>query len=461
MAERKQWFGYVPERWKVQRIKTLFSLRDERNYQALENVNLISLYTNKGVMQHSDIEQITGNKARNADGYKKVYCGDIIVNILLCWMGAIGYSAYEGVTSPAYDVYKPIADLNSVYYHYLFRTKHFSGECYKSGKGIMMMRWRTYSTQFMNILVPVPPRAEQDQIVRFLDWKVSEINKLIGIKRKKIKELENFKLRYITDVITKGLNNNVQMQNSSSKWTGCIPAHWKLVSVRRAYSVILGKMLSPKKESPSDSLEEYVCAKDVHFDGVSLIDLKKMWFSPFERKQYCICDGDLLVVEGGAGAGNASIVHKNIEKDIYVQNSVHVIRAKDEMAINGYLAFWLFSLVKRGYMESVCSVATIPHYTKDKVLSTIMPLPPLSEQRTIVEYLEKFCRQIDIEIMGIESSTKELKELKSRLISDVVTGKIDVRNMEVPAYEHIDDVAGDGDGEENVEENVGAEETEA
>lgn len=101
--EQPYWFGETPPSWDIKRIKALFSLRDERNYLPLSEVNLISLYTSIGVVQHSDLTHTTGNRAQNADGYKIVKPDDIIVNILLCWMGAIGHCAYDGVTSPAYD----------------------------------------------------------------------------------------------------------------------------------------------------------------------------------------------------------------------------------------------------------------------------------------------------------------------------------------------------------------------
>lgn len=107
MNESKQnekWYGNLPSTWSTQRIKTVFQIKDVRSYLPLEKVNLISVYSKIGVMQHSDIKHTTGNKARNADGYKVVNNGDIVVNILLCWMGAIGRSEYDGVTSPAYDV---------------------------------------------------------------------------------------------------------------------------------------------------------------------------------------------------------------------------------------------------------------------------------------------------------------------------------------------------------------------
>ncbi len=196
------WAGKIPSHWSVRRIKTLFSLRDERNTLPLEKVNLISLYTDKGVVQHSDLEKTTGNKAITADGYKKVYENDIIVNIILCWMGAIGRSAYEGVTSPAYDIYVPSPEVECQFYHYYFRTPGFSGDCYKRGKGIMTMRWRTYSDQFRDIPVVVPPLEEQQAIVRYLDEMCSQADILIAKKEKVVLELESYKKSLIYKYVT-------------------------------------------------------------------------------------------------------------------------------------------------------------------------------------------------------------------------------------------------------------------
>ena len=197
-----EWIGEIPAEWSVQRIKTIFSIRNERNYLPLEQVNLISLYTDKGVIQHCDIEKTTGNKASNADGYKKVYPNDMIVNIILCWMGAIGRSNYAGVTSPAYDVYVPSSKIECKFYHYYFRTLGFSGDCYKNGRGIMAMRWRTYSDQFRSIKVVVPPLEEQKEIVGYLDAKCAEIDGLIAKKEQLIKELESYKKSLIYEVVT-------------------------------------------------------------------------------------------------------------------------------------------------------------------------------------------------------------------------------------------------------------------
>ena len=191
----------IPEHWNVSQNRYLFSLRDEKNYKPLEEVRLLSLYTDLGVFPHGEQEE-RGNKAVKAEGYKVVYEDDIVVNIILAWMGAIGRSAYDGVTSPAYDIYKPNENVCSRYYHYLYRTKPFSAECYKYGRGIMAMRWRTYSSEFKSIKVPVPPYVEQCQIADYLDRKCELLDKTIADRNKAIDKLQGYKKSLIYEVVT-------------------------------------------------------------------------------------------------------------------------------------------------------------------------------------------------------------------------------------------------------------------
>ena len=200
------WADNVCLQWPIYQIRYLYRLRNEKNDLPLDKVNLISLYTDRGVIQHSDInkETITGNKAVTADGYKIVYPNDIVVNIILCWMGAMGISNYYGVTSPAYDIYEPIDTnmVNSRYYHYLFRTDRFAKKCYTLGRGIMMMRWRTYSSEFRSIKVPVPSIAEQNEIADYLDERTMQIDALIAEKQSLIDDLQAYKKSLIYEVVT-------------------------------------------------------------------------------------------------------------------------------------------------------------------------------------------------------------------------------------------------------------------
>lgn len=191
----------IPVHWSISQNRYLFSLRDEKNYKPLEEVRLLSLYTDLGVFPHGEQEE-RGNKAVKAEGYKVVYENDIVVNIILAWMGAIGRSAYDGVTSPAYEIYKPNENVCSRYYHYLYRTKPFSAECYKYGRGIMAMRWRTYSSEFKSIKVPVPPYIEQCQIADYLDSKCEMLDKTIADRNKAIDKLQEYKKSLIYEVVT-------------------------------------------------------------------------------------------------------------------------------------------------------------------------------------------------------------------------------------------------------------------
>ena len=198
----------IPVHWGISQNRYLFSLRDEKNYKPLEEVRLLSLYTDLGVFPHGEQEE-RGNKAVKAEGYKVVYENDIVVNIILAWMGAIGRSAYDGVTSPAYDIYKPNENVCSRYYHYLYRTKPFSAECYKYGRGIMAMRWRTYSSEFKSIKVPVPPYIEQCQIADYLDSKCEMLDKTSNLidsniyeKGRLIIKLQEYKKSLIYEVVT-------------------------------------------------------------------------------------------------------------------------------------------------------------------------------------------------------------------------------------------------------------------
>lgn len=274
-----EWLGQVPSQWEIKQIKNLFELRNEKNYEDLKNVNLISLYTDRGVVQHCDLEKTTGNKAVTADGYKKVYQGDIVVNIILCWMGAVGRSDYTGVTSPAYDIYRPKDGTQSRYYHYLFRTNQFSGECFRYGRGIMLMRWRTYSTEFSAIQVPCPPADIQSRIVSILDKKCLQIDELIANVQSQIDKLKAYKHSLITEVVTKGLDKTVPMKDSGVDWIGTIPEHWETKPLLREIESIAdyrGK--TPEKVDEGVLL---VTARNIK-DGIINYSISREYVKPEE-----------------------------------------------------------------------------------------------------------------------------------------------------------------------------------
>lgn len=199
-----EWIGEVPKHWVTIRIGNAFSIRNERNYLPMEQVQLLSLYSGKGVFPTGE-EGTTnsGNHAQTVADYKIVKKNDIVVNIILAWMGSLGISNYNGVVSPAYDVYIPNEEkVVPHYYHYVFRTSGIANECYRYGRGIMMMRWRTYSSEFKRIHVPFPPLAEQQQIADYLDSKCSEIDAIIADKKRQRGILTEYKKSLIYEYVT-------------------------------------------------------------------------------------------------------------------------------------------------------------------------------------------------------------------------------------------------------------------
>ena len=196
------WIGDIPSDWETIKIGRLFSIRNERNTKSMDEVQLLSLYTGIGVFPHGEQEE-RGNKAVTVEGYKIVHKNDIVVNIILAWMGAIGISEYDGVTSPAYDIYVPdTRRVSPHFYHYVFRTKGIAGECYKYGRGIMLMRWRTYAQEFKQISVPFPSIEIQQEIAEYLDKKCSEIDTIISDKKKQLEVIAEYKKSLIYEYVT-------------------------------------------------------------------------------------------------------------------------------------------------------------------------------------------------------------------------------------------------------------------
>ena len=193
------WIGDIPEHWEMRRLKTILYVKDKRNSD--QNAVLLSVYTAIGVRPRKELEE-KGNKASTVINYKRVNNGDLIVNRLLAWMGAYGLSYYDGVTSPDYDVYSFRNGYSRNYYEIFFRNTQFKSDCYKYGHGIMMMRWRTYSDEFLNIVVPVPPIEEQERIFEYLEPHINKTNEAIEKCHSMISLLQERKQIIINDVVT-------------------------------------------------------------------------------------------------------------------------------------------------------------------------------------------------------------------------------------------------------------------
>ena len=195
-----EWIGEIPVHWKMINAKYLFRLVTEPASQN-NDYELLSIYTDIGVKPRKELEE-RGNRATTTAGYWLVKKGDFIVNKLLAWMGAIGLSRYEGVTSPAYDILRKIRPLNERFYEYLFRCGLYFTEFKKWSKGIMEVRLRLYFNQLGQIPLVFPPVEEQDRIVDFLDHKTQQIDDLISTEQQKIELLKEYRQSLISEAVT-------------------------------------------------------------------------------------------------------------------------------------------------------------------------------------------------------------------------------------------------------------------
>jgi len=200
------WLGSIPASWETPRTKTRFRLSIEKSGKD-HGKDLLSVYTHIGVRPRKDLEE-RGNKASTTNDYWVVRKGDIIVNKLLAWMGAVGVSHFDGVSSPAYDILRPTQLLEPDFYHLLFRTKLYLQLFKSRSRVIMDMRLRLYFDELGQIQLICPPPDEQAVIVRFLDHANRKIDGFIRAKRKLIALLGEQKLAIIHRAVTRGLNPN-------------------------------------------------------------------------------------------------------------------------------------------------------------------------------------------------------------------------------------------------------------
>lgn len=409
------WIGEIPKEWKVGRIK---DYTDIVMGQSPDGDCISSEPIGYPFMQ--------GN-AEFTDKYPKPihYCsnpnkisreGDILMSVRAP-VGALNLS------DKVYGIGRGLCSIKSVninqdYLWYYLKKSSVDFDYFGNGSTFSAITVSSLN----NFPLVYPTLLEQQRIAEFLDRKCAEVDEMIGLQEQIIEELKAYKLSVITEAVTKGLNPDAPMRESGIEWIGQIPAHWEVSRVGLHYEIILGKMLCDKPIE-NGFLLPYFCAANVHFEGISTNNLKQMWYNLEELNKYRVCVGDLLVVEGGAGAGGCAMV-KYIEENICIQNSIMIVRSKHHC--NRFLRYLVESLIKRDYVDFVCNKATIPHFTKDKLANVPYAFPKLTEQQAIADYLDEKCADIDSLIQTKLSKIDSLKEYKKSIIYEYVTGKREV-----------------------------------
>ena len=460
------WLNLLPEHWESRKIKYLFSERSEKGFQ---NEQLLVSSQSMGVVPKTVYGNRTVEAQKDLHLLKLVKKGDFVIS-LRSFQGGIEYAYYQGIISPAYTIMINNGDIEPAYFRYLAKSQRFIELLQMCVTGIREGQNIDYR-KLKNYSIPVPPRTEQDQIVRFLDWKVSCINKLIATKKKQIVFLGDLKKAVITQAVTKGIRKtpSVSLSAASSATRSHPVARLHAAIPGGSPTAKLGEhpIVSSTKIFPQEVGESgFGKAKDdrgliykqLKYSGIQWIgDIPSHWkvqkvkhFMIIEHGSDPVKEGNIPVYGSGSSTfktcgeykvGPAVLLGRkgSINNPQFIEGLYWNV----DTAFNAYPCNDLFD-IKYFYYLSTCfdydyytTQTAIPSMRQTDYKNIFIPYPPIEEQKEIVSYLDKNCKKIDLETQKIESIIETLKALKTRLISDVVTGKIDVRDKEIPEYEFV------------------------
>jgi type I restriction enzyme S subunit len=380
-------------------------------------------------------------EAIQESGYQGIRKGDLVIHVMDAFAGAVGVSDSNGKGTPVYSVCTAKGDYNNYYYAHIVREMARSGFIQSLYRGIRQrssdFRFEIFAAQYL----PVPPREEQDQIVRYLDWQVSKINKLISARKKQIVLLKEQKQAVINEAVTKGLDPAVPMKDSGVEWIGEIPAEWSLVPL---YSI--AKVISMTNKEDEELLSVYLDEGVIPFSQKE--EKRTNPTSKDLSKYQYVRYGNLVLNNQQAWRGSVGVSKfEGIVSPAYIILELSKCLNTDyaNLLFRGKNMVYQYGLASKG-VGSIQRNLYWPHLKRAFVL-----LPPLPIQKEIVRYIVKRCAKIDALISNIHSEIALLVEYRTRLISDVVTGQIDVRDIEVPEFEYIADDVDDVSDDENTD----------
>lgn len=408
-----KWLGAIPLEWKVERVKHGFIRKKAEAHQ--DNPIVLSL-ARTGVRER-DISNNEGQIAESYYNYNPVDVDDLLINPMDLYSGAnCSISKISGVISPAYVNLRYREGYNPQYYDYYFKLQYWLMAFFAHGKGVSYEnRWTLNAETLMNYPIIVPTECEQRKIVDYLNTKCSKIDEIIQKQKVIIEKLKEYKLSVISEIVTKGLNRNVEMKDSQDDFVGEIPYHWEMLKFGRCISV-KSNLVPPDdyKDYPQispDCIEKgaarLVGHKTVEESGVISWNhlffkgqiiyskirplLDKVVIAPFDG----LCSADMYPIET---SNNPKFV-------VYMMLSAY---------FHSQVALVTENRVK------------MPKINQNELTNITVVMPPMEEQKEIVEWLDRKCHEIDKNISARELLIEKYSKYKKSLIFEVVTGKKEV-----------------------------------
>lgn len=413
-----EWLGEIPASWGIRRLGSQF----EERKQTVSDVDYQPLsVTKEGIVPQLE----TAAKTDNGDNRKLVKAGDFVINSRSDRKGSAGISPLDGSVSMISTVLSP-RSLNLQFIHHLLRSTGFQEEFYRYGTGIVADLWSTRYSAMKMINLPIPPPVEQQTIADFLDRETAKIDALIGKQEQLIATLREDRIATITHAVTKGLDPNAEMKDSGVEWLGEIPAHWACPQIGMLSSV--GNGSTPARENPaywSNGSIPWLNSSHVNRDEITEADQFVSELAVKECHLPMVEPGSVLVGLTGQGKtrGMSSLL---LFRCTINQHLAYVTPRYDAVS-----APYLRRVLDSAY-DTLRDISDENGSTKGGLTCTAIrklriPLPPLHEQREITSYVSQRTAKLDALIAKSERMIGVLREYRSALITDAVTGKIDVR----------------------------------
>jgi type I restriction enzyme S subunit len=421
---RLPWLATIPAHWEIRRNGRLFAQRNETGFPDLPILE-VSLKTGVRVRDFntSSRKQVMSDRQK----YKCARHGDIAYNMMRLWQGAVGVAPVDGLVSPAYVVARPLPETQSRYYEYLFRTDACMNEVNRFSRGIVSDRNRLYWEDFKQMPSPFPPPAEQGLIARFLDHLDRRVRRYIRAKRQIIDLLNEQKQAIIHRAVTRGLDPNVRLKPSGADWLGDVPEHWRVLKIKQVAHVNPGRSEAVRVCDPAElvvflPMEQVSTEGDV--DSSMRRPIREVWqgFTCFRRNDVVIAK-ITPCFENGKGA-----CLNNLPTEIgFGTTEFIVLRAGAELTPEYLYQLIHLASFRRLGVESMTGAAGQQRVSPNFVANFSVPVSPTEEQHKIARHVEAEAVKFRDAVGSIEKETALLREYRTRLIADVVIGKLDVR----------------------------------
>lgn len=421
------WLGKIPTDWGIERGKWLFNKISRPVLPASE---IVTCFRNGTVTLRKNRREGGFSESLKEIGYQGVKKGDLVIHGMDAFAGAVGVSDSNGKCSPVYAVCRPVTNVNTDYYAYVVREMARSQWVIALTRGIRERSTDFRFETFSNQLLPVPEANTQKQIVAFLKHMSFNIEHIVRSKRRLIELLNEQKQAIIHQAVTRGLDPNVRMKPSGIDWLAEMPEKWVSVRLRNlALSLKTGPFGSQLHSS------DYVTngtplINPVHMKDGKIIADPHCAIGPAKAKELAehrLDSGDIVFARRGE-LGRCVRVSE-VESGWFCGTGSIRLRLKEKSPQSEYLVMLLRSKGIAQWLSAQSVGATMENLSTAILSKLPLPLPPTTEQKAIQDFVNKHEKTIDRAIESVCRQIELLREYRTRLIADVVTGKLDVRGV--------------------------------